>query len=90
MNESVYRDWCDRHAPGIPYEKVLFYKYKNHRSPSGCAKYSPEVKKWCGFWPDGTPLMGCDEYTGMERRWYWDTEEEVLAVLREKCDTASN
>jgi hypothetical protein len=84
---SEITDWYKMNAHGIPPEKVLFFKYKHHPSPTGRAMYSPDVKKWCGFWPDGTPLTGCDEETGMERQWFWDTEEDVMAIIRDAYPT---
>lgn len=83
MTLDEFNAWCDTHAPGVPREKVLFYKHRTHPSDRGRAMYSPDARAWVGFWPDGTPLTGCDEGTGLERTWFWKTEAEALAVIRE-------
>lgn len=84
-NSDEFQDWLKRQdVPAhVRADEVLYFKYKSHPSKYGRAMWSPDNRKWCGFWPDGTQLTGVDEHTGEERRWWWDTKTEVLAVIRE-------
>lgn len=91
-SRSAAADWLARQdiPKDVHPEEVLFYKYQRHPSISGLALWSPETRKWCGFWPDGTPLTGYDEETGREVRWWWATKLEVLSVIHASLATQSS
>lgn len=55
----------------------------NYRYPDGSAIWRTERGKWIAKWADGTMMQGCDEETGMECVWHFESPEDALVPLRD-------